>query len=339
METNHTPGTRARRRTLLPFLWWIAGVMAAGLIILSVMLAGKNRQVNDFKKALQDEETSFISEKNSLLTELSQSKNDIQSLQTRYNSLHEDLRKSQVDNSRLLRTTQSNAQTIDRVETKNALLQESLDNYSVKNEQLAAEVLILNDKLEDCRKQLNDYASAKYSQEKIISDQKVRILSDSAALAESERLRKTEDVSGYFNNTDLGGAFGLGIIDVPYSRYFYSLNTINGYVINKRFLTGVGLGINSYNGGWMTPLYLDFRYKFRETGYTPYLFADGGFLIIFDDITEPGFFLNPGLGIQKKIHNRFTLNLGTGLFIQRTPVKASFINFKLGFTIYGRKEE
>ena len=110
-------------------------------------------------------------------------------------------------------------------------------------------------------------------------------------------------------------------------------------MINKRFLTGVGLGINSYNGGWMTPLYLDFRYKFRETGYTPYLFADGGFLIIFDDITEPGFFLNPGLGIQKKIHNRFTLNLGTGLFIQRTPVKASFINFKLGFTIYGRKEE
>jgi hypothetical protein len=142
--------------------------------------------------------------------------------------------------------------------------------------------------------------------------------------------RKYEDVSGYVNITEASGGIGTGITTTDYSQYLLGISTINGYVINSHFITGIGVGLNAYNGGMMAPVYLDIRYNFNERKFTPYVFGDGGVLLNFDDIAAPGLFINPGLGIITKITDKLAINLGTGLFVQRVPTLASFINFKLG---------
>jgi hypothetical protein len=93
----------------------------------------------------------------------------------------------------------------------------------------------------------------------------------------------------------------------------------------------VGVGVLAYNGGVTIPLYLDFRYHFNKRKFTPYLYADGGLLLKLDYLKEPVLFINPGIGLYKSISDKFALNFGAGVFIQRDEVaKSSFVNFKLG---------
>ncbi len=219
------------------------------------------------------------------------------------------------------------------------MLQESINKYLAENEQLNTKIGSLNNRIEIILAQMQESEETNSMQVEIINDQNEKIISDSVSMAEDARLRKAEDVSGYVNITDLGGAFGLNDISLPYSKYYYSLSTINGYVINKRFLTGIGVGLNAYNDGMMAPVYLDFRYNLKESGYIPYISADGGFLIVFDDLKLLGLFINPGIGVYRKFSNRLAVNLGSGLFIQRSPIQASFVNFKLGFIFLGKKDD
>jgi len=148
---------------------------------------------------------------------------------------------------------------------------------------------------------------------------------------------KYEDVSGYINITEIGGGFGLGEVAADYTAHFAGISTINGYVINRHFVTGLGLGINAYNGGLMAPVYLDLRYNFNERRFTPFIFGDGGILVNFED--GPGLFLNPGIGIYGKIKDKLGISLSSGLFVQRTPNLASFINVKLGVFFLGNGGE
>lgn len=142
---------------------------------------------------------------------------------------------------------------------------------------------------------------------------------------------KYEDVSGYVNITEAVGGFGTGTTTTDYSQYLLGISSINGYVINSHFLTGIGAGLNAYNGGMAAPVYIDIRYTFNERKFTPYVFGDGGILLYFEEMDAPGLFINPGLGLITKISDKLAVNLGAGLFVQRMPRLASFINFKLGF--------
>ena len=138
---------------------------------------------------------------------------------------------------------------------------------------------------------------------------------------------------GYINITELGGGFGLGDVSPDYSKYVFSLNTVNGYLINNDFLTGIGTGINIYNGGAMIPLYLDFRYTFLQKNFEAFVVADGGLMINLNDVASyTGLFIHPGIGARKVVSHQLALQLSTGPMAQMgsQPYRSTFWQFKFG---------
>ncbi|MBN2480987.1 MAG: hypothetical protein JXB19_04550 [Bacteroidales bacterium] len=340
MDTVNNQDKQKEKRRAIPFFWWFGGAVAGGgLIALAILLAGKNNQVNDLELKLSETETAYKRERDSLSNEIRTFQFNNDTLMLRNEILGTDLQSALERNARLSALNASNNQQIMKFKSENAELQTIIDKYLSENETLSTRVDTLNSQIEDLQVRLQEINTTNTMLAEKIGDQNERIVADSAAMAEAERLRKEEDVSGYFNNTDIGAAPGLKIISVPYTHHFYSINMINGYVINRRFATGIGVGLNAYNGGMAAPVYLDFRYNLKETGFIPYFFADGGLLFVFENLKEPGLFINPGAGIYRNVSDRLAVNLGAGLFVQRTPIQASFVNFKLGLIFFGRKGE
>ena len=138
---------------------------------------------------------------------------------------------------------------------------------------------------------------------------------------------------GFITINELHLGIGLDNTDVPYSKSFFGITTVNGYQINKNFITGIGTGLSFYNGGLLIPLFLDFRYVFNIYPFTPYVFVDGGFLLNFSDFKGTKLFVNPGVGIKYSFSTKFAVNLGSGLLIQSgRSVLNTFINIKAGVT-------
>jgi hypothetical protein len=189
-------------------------------------------------------------------------------------------------------------------------------------EQLASEQL---------KRQLAENDSLLAYNDEVITRQQHKLLDDSLTYKATIDTMILENTSRFINITELNGAYGLQVRDVPYAHYFYGITNVSGLYVNKHFISGIGLGILKYNEGLTVPLYLDFRYHFSKRNFTPYLYADGGLVFQLDDMDEPMLFINPGVGVYKTISDKFALNFGAGLFIQRDVMaKASFVNFKLG---------
>jgi hypothetical protein len=144
--------------------------------------------------------------------------------------------------------------------------------------------------------------------------------------------RKHLDVSGYVNITEVTVASGLGNTTADYTGRFTGLTMVNGYAINEHFITGIGLGLQAYNGGSMGPVYLDIRYTLNSRKkYTPFIYGDGGMLLNFDDFSKPGLFISPGIGISRSIDKKIAVILSTAVFVQSFPKNvSSFIQVKLG---------
>ena len=139
---------------------------------------------------------------------------------------------------------------------------------------------------------------------------------------------------GFITINELHAGIGLGITEVPYSKYFFGFTTINGYQINKNFVAAAGTGLSFYNGGMLLPLFLDFRFRFNISQFTPYLFADGGFLLKLSSLNETKLFINPGLGIRYAVSDKLAVNLGGGFLVQMGSegLRDTFITFKTGVT-------
>jgi len=93
----------------------------------------------------------------------------------------------------------------------------------------------------------------------------------------------------------------------------------------------------------MVPLYLDFRYILKERKYTPFIEADGGFLLLLKDFSASGIFINPAVGATRKINDKISLHLSSGLLLQAAPAgpssggfRRSFINIKGGISFMGK---
>lgn len=151
----------------------------------------------------------------------------------------------------------------------------------------------------------------------------------------SRKFNKYEDVSGYINITEIGGGLGIRNPINDFTRYFAGITTMNGYVINHHFLTGIGTGIYGYDAGMVVPVYLDIRYTFNNSRFTPFIFGDGGLLVELNNPEDFGLFLNPGLGVIRKISKSLKLSLGAGLYIQEMGERASFLNVKVGLYFLG----
>lgn len=139
--------------------------------------------------------------------------------------------------------------------------------------------------------------------------------------------------AGFITINELTAGAGLGITDVPYSKNYFGFITTNGYQINKSFVAAAGTGFFAYKEGVLVPLFLDFRYRFNLEPYTPFLWADGGFLLNFKDFKNgTKQFISPGVGIRLTFSKEIAAELGTGLLFQSGGTRDSFINFKGGVT-------
>ena len=321
----------------IPAVAWLGGLsMAGGLVALSLLFSGKSERLADLDKKYTETVVSYNTEVDSLSNELKRITAEYNNLVAHNDSMSETLETVKTRNRQL---SSANAALSTR-ETQykknfNALLSTSGkindENVKLKNEAeaLRQQISGLEDKMAAINRKSQD-------QQSVIDEQNNTIASVSADAAELRDSIKNEDVAGWFNNTELDGGYGLYQTNKPFAHYFYGITTINGYVINKHFLTGIGTGLNHYNGGWLVPLFLDFRYTFPQGRYTPYIYADGGFQIDIEHLKVPNsVFMNPGVGVYKIITNRMALNMGAGLMVQQYDFRSAFVNLKVG--IYFKK--
>jgi len=215
---------------------------------------------------------------------------------------------------------------------ENLALKGTAEQLRTENENLKTDREILRSQSDDLQARLDYRDSVISSQMSMLGIQDNKLKNDSASMVRILDSIKYENTSGYYNSTELNGAYGLAKIDVPYSHYYYGITTVNGYAVNRHLFTGLGLGLLNYNTGLTAPVYLDFRYHFGRPGFNPYIYTDCGVIFKFgESMKTPMVFFNPGIGFFKSLSNKFGLNLGVGFLMQRDEYKSSFLNLKLGF--------
>lgn len=136
---------------------------------------------------------------------------------------------------------------------------------------------------------------------------------------------------GFVTINEFTAGIGMGQTSGPYSSSFYGFTTAFGYQIDRNFIASGGTGISFYDAGILVPVFLDFRYRFNVIRFTPYLFADGGFLLDVSDLKGgTRIFINPGAGIRHPISRAMAITLGGGLLVQATSIRDTFVNIKAG---------
>lgn len=328
MEEN----SNKKNRAIVPILLLSGGILlAGGLIVLALMNSKKNDQVKTLEQKLTGTEINYYQERDSLSKVLKEVTDRYNIVTAENGTLSDNLSKEQIRNNRLANNNSAYATREKKYKYDYEALKKTLDKNNAEKETLISEAGSMHSQMESLQAQIADLDKHNSEQSAVISDQAAMMQSDSSATASLLDSLRREDVSGYFNNTELTGAFGLRDISVPYSHYYWGITTINGYVINKHFLTGIGVGLSYYDAGWMAPLYLDVRYTFNKRKFTPYIFTDSGVLFDLEKLEQPNcLFFNPGFGVYRTINDHLTLNLGAGLFVQRFDARSSFINIKLG---------
>jgi len=89
---------------------------------------------------------------------------------------------------------------------------------------------------------------------------------------------------GYFNISSVGLLFGQGESG---NEVAPSFTTINGYKFLPGLTGGIGVGYEYFDWGVM-PLFADARYFFVKEGFSPFIFAQGGYSITLDQNVSDG---------------------------------------------------
>lgn len=138
----------------------------------------------------------------------------------------------------------------------------------------------------------------------------------------------------YYNVTELNGGIGLSVVNVPYSNRFYGITTVNGLLLKNRLGLGIGIGADSYNGGWLIPVYGDARYYFDLGLISLFAIGEGGVKISPDDFgNKTRVFVSPGIGAALPLTTNSKIVFSAGLLSQwqfDDKRRDSFINLRLG---------
>jgi len=331
MDQTENNQNKKRKAWLVPLIWLFGIGLTGGLIITGLSLSKKNKQVAGLEQELSQTSSTLNSEKDSLFKELQLATNNAVVLQTKNETLDAGLSELKNKNNRLAHQNNNLVEREQNCNNNYNKLLASVGQLRSDNETLRNSLAGQQTVSESLRTELMNRDSLLAAQGKVIDNQKGKLKADSASSVALIDSVIHENSSNFINITELNGAYGINIRNVPYAHYFYGISNVSGLFVNKHFISGIGVGVLAYNSGVTAPLYLDFRYHFSKRTFTPYLYADGGLILKFDYMKEPMLFINPGVGLYKSISDKFALNLGAGIFIQRDDVaKASFLNFKLG---------
>jgi len=129
---------------------------------------------------------------------------------------------------------------------------------------------------------------------------------------------------GYYNVTSLALLMGQGqdgFIPVP------SITTVNGWQVNKRLFTGIGIGFEYYEWSIM-PLFADVKYMLGKDNVQPFVSFKLGYGIPIGKsgnswITEHngGIQLNPEVGVRLVFSEKSSLLLSIGYHYQQLNYK------------------
>lgn len=158
-----------------------------------------------------------------------------------------------------------------------------------------------------------------------------------------QRIAKSPKVNydwrpGFVSITELSGAFGIGMTEVPYSKYYYGITTIAGYQFTRNIKAGAGLGVQFHNEGTLFPVFADFRFSMNAQELVPFIAATGGLGISLENMREQTYvYVNPSVGLRWVAANRTGIVISGGVMMMSGEfTRNTFINFKLGVELKTR---
>ena len=288
---------------------------------------------------LSKDRATAISQKDSLVTLLTMMNQEMTTKSLQYEEVVSEQTDLETRNKSLRSSLSVRTQALKMAEQAYQQLDSTLALTEEEKDTLRKEIAELQQSIAAAEAETAEEVRAKHAIAQAMKAVEEKSIADSLALAamkESIRLKQLE--TGFVHFAEVGGAFGLGIVDDDYATRIISLDYVFGYHINRSFMTGLGTGVNFYNGGAMIPLYADVRYYFNENKNTPFVVADGGVLFSLEKLDQSGIFINPMIGVRRELKKDLFLHLEAGLHTQFAPAgqRHSFINLKAGISFRGR---
>jgi len=317
----------------------IPEILLSSVMVLLLSLQGckNDTELQTQLMVLGNEKVKLINQKDSVIKLLANCKTVYDTLTASYNNLA-------ADNDALkarIRSLQAGVANRDKqikaAEQEKATLNNAIAVKDAKNDSLGRVIASLNNQIAGLNRTIEAGNAENKELADIIKVKNTRILADS--LAEVERLSQPKE-NGFVNLTEITGGIGFAKTHVDYSSRIIGVSNIFGYQINKSFLTGLGVGVYGYNGGILVPLYLDMRYYFKPgSQLSPYVSADGGLQLNPKEFEKTTIFINPTIGLKKKIGEKSWLNFGIGTLTMGRPdgERSTFFTIKGGISIAGKK--
>lgn len=294
------------------------------------------------KPGEQNDEVAILLEKQAFITEKLDSMRQLLALKTtqydtvyvRNNSLNEEIISLANKNKSLQSRNTSRGVELNKITSENKDLSNALSEKSTEIDSLGMMIALMQQKLTDTDNKKTEAEMNNVALAGSLKAKEQKIADDSIAIANKPIPPKE---TGFISISEIGGGLGLGDVSVDYSRNVVTINTIAGYQVNKHFIAAIGTGVNFYNGGYLVPLFLDFRYAFNEGKISPFIVADGGVLFNPDGLSSSGLFLNPAIGFKRKLNSRVSFHISAGGMVQNAPApnRYSFFNFKGGVSFSG----
>jgi hypothetical protein len=301
----------------------------------SLLISCNTGELQDEVSVLLAKQSQIIAQRDSLQQLLNISRTKFDTVLTNLNSMTEDFHALEDKNKSLQSQYYRRGEEIKKLVAENQYINQNLDTRRAENDSLKNIIVSLQQKVETVETEKTETEKHNEVLAQTLKVKEEKIIADSIAIVNKPKPVKE---TGFISINEIGGGFGLGVVTEDYGRSIVSLNTIAGYRVNRHFTAGLGTGVNFYNGGYLIPVYMDFRYRITDRKVTPFFVADGGVVFSTNGLSSSGLFINPGFGFEKKLTSKVSFHLTGGIMVQQAPdaVRNSYFNFKGGISIWGK---
>jgi hypothetical protein len=313
----------------------ISKIFLYAVLVSPLLISCNSGDLQDEVSQLLARQSQLISQRDSLQHLLNISQAEFDTVNAHLIRMTEDFHAMEDKNKSLQSKSYRRGEEIKKLTAENKNVNQTLDTRNAENDSLKNVIASLQQKVETVENQKSEAEKDNVVLSQTLKIKEEKIIADSIAVANKPKPVKE---TGFISINEVGGGFGLGVVTEDFGRSVISLNTIAGYRVNKHFTAGLGTGVNFYNGGYLIPVYLDFRYRITDRKVTPFFVADGGVMFSTKGLSSSGLFINPGFGFEKKLTNKVSFHLTGGIMVQQAPdaIRNSFFNFKGGISIWGK---
>lgn len=119
---------------------------------------------------------------------------------------------------------------------------------------------------------------------------------------------------GYYNITDFGLLCGKD--GMNYNVYSFSFQIVNGYQINDTWATGIGIGAEGMDKGFI-PIFAEGRYHMWDEDFSPFAALQVGYGFPMAKQAEGGLLINPLIGFRNYFNASNGISFGIGYRFQK----------------------